>query len=276
MNIVLIPCWRRAEFLQLCIEHIYEANRAKDQFYIFLIDRDFHRDVKLVAEQFKLDKHIRFTPFHNFRGNSYNVLNGYNLALNEADKYKPDLVYLIEEDIYVGKDFFDFHKKVQEQYDNFFVSGVMNQNYNKDGFDPSSVYYYSMFQSLGLSWKIDKLKYLMGMVKPGYYGNMTKHLSMMFPNSKFGTKWCEQDGLINRVMEAYSLKGLYPIVPRAYHAGFIGYNRPATSIQGGLKDRIDCLKNMSIEEMNNRAKIYKDIKPCSLDDYGVKDFNLVD
>ena len=108
MNIVLIPCWRRAEFLQLCIEHIYEANRAKDQFYIFLIDRDFHRDVKLVAEQFKLDKHIRFTPFHNFRGNSYNVLNGYNLALNEADKYKPDLVYLIEEDIYVGKDFFDF------------------------------------------------------------------------------------------------------------------------------------------------------------------------
>ena len=80
------------------------------------------------------------------------------MALSLLPKYEGNLIYLIEEDIFVGKDFFDFHERVQTKYDSFCVSAVRNQNDGRMltgelGSNPADVYKFGKFQSLGISWK---------------------------------------------------------------------------------------------------------------------------
>jgi hypothetical protein len=203
------------------------------------------------------------------------VLEGYKFAVEASHECESKLVYLIEEDIWIAKDFFDFHETVQSQFDPFCLSAVRCQNdsaeYPKE---PDSVYYHNTFQSLGLSWKLDKLKLVAQHAKPEYYRNMKGYIRALNPKSVYGTNWTEQDGLINRLVESSDVKCLYPYVGRAYHAGFVGYNRRGVPLDGTLEERVATLKSMTQDEMNERAMEYKDIKPIDLlIDYKVKQFN---
>lgn len=275
-NLVLIPCWRRDDFLAVTLEHIVNANRADQYCYIFLVDRGFSPNVLGVIESFPLCKDVRIMNPHRYIGNSYNVLEGYKYALELTPQCESELIYLIEEDIWVGKDFFDFHETVQSQYSPFCLSGVRCQNdptqYEQN---PAAVYHHHTFQSLGLSWKPKNLKLVADHAKPEYYRNMKGYIRAMAPNSKYGTSWSEQDGLINRLVEVNNVQCMYPYVGRAYHAGFVGYNRRGRPLEGSLEERVQTLKTMSKEDMNERAIEYKDIESidCSID-HGVKEFIL--
>ena len=203
------------------------------------------------------------------------------MALSLLPKYEGNLIYLIEEDIFVGKDFFDFHERVQTKYDSFCVSAVRNQNDGRMltgelGSNPADVYKFGKFQSLGLSWKPQYLSKVTQHAKIEYYCSMERYLSRTFPQSSFGTMWTEQDGLINRLMEAGHYDALFPTVPRAYHAGFVGYNRQGAELAGSLEDRIKVLKSMTGDEMNAKANTYKDITPIDLSvDYGVTEYTQI-
>ena len=141
--------------------------------------------------------------------------------------------------------------------------------------DASSVYYHNTFQSLGLSWKVDKLAQVVKHARPEYYRNMRGYIRALAPKSTYGDSWTEQDGLINRLAELSDVKCLYPYVPRAFHAGFVGYNRRGTPLDGSREERIAALKSMSAEDMNNHAIEYKDITPIdTIIDHQVKEYVL--
>lgn len=271
-SIVLIPCWRRADFLQCTLDFIKKANNSSDNCYVFLVDRGYSDDVLKVAQNFELDKEIRFTPNHNYRGNSYNVLEGYKWAYNVAMEYKYDLVHLIEEDIFIGVDYFDSHCIAQSSYDSFFVSACRNQD-NAIIYEecPDCVYLFSSFQSLGISWKLQNLKKITQLANIHFYRNPSAYLKKTFPNNPISH--IEQDGAIQKVREKENGQGLFFNVPRAFHAGFHGYNRSGRPLEGTLEERVAALKSMSQDEMNARAHDYKDITPIDLrKDYGVKIF----
>lgn len=277
MNLVLIPCWHRDDFLSVTLENIIKADKSDQNQYIFLLDRGYSLGVLQVANSFKLNKIIRKTPMHRFNGNTYNLLEGYKYALTLTQNAKSNLIYMIEEDIWVGKDFFTFHENVQNKFDSFVVSGVKNQNDKRElPSDTSLVYYHKNFQSLGLSWKPEKLHKVIKHALPQYYGYMLQYIKRQFPKSSLGDSWSEQDGLVNRICEQDNLKCLYPYVGRAYHAGFVGYNRPGNTLTGSLEERVNKLKSMNESEMNEMAREYKDIKKIDLSGHDVKEFILAE
>lgn len=274
-NVVLIPCWRREDFLQVTLDCIKEAQGADKNIYVFLVDRGFHSEVVEVAKAFPLEKIIRFTPQHRFYGNSYNLLEGYRFGHKLLNERKGELVYLIEEDIWVGKDFFTFHEKVQSKYPCFGLSAVRNQN-NQTPYppEPESVYHHIAYQSLGVSFKASTLEKILPHARPEFYRSMQRYVIANFRDSRYGSGWTEQDGLINRIAEKSPVHMLYPFVPRAFHAGFVGYNRKGKPLQGNLQERVAKLKAMSDQEMNELAAEYKDITRCHLEGYEVQDFVL--
>jgi hypothetical protein len=275
-NIVLIPCWRRPDFLTVTLEHIRNAKRAQANRYVFLVDYGFCPDVLRVIASFPFTHEVRHAPQHAYHGNSFNVLEGYKYAAHLARRYRSRLVYLIEEDIWVGKDFFVFHEVVQAQFDSFCVSAVHNQNdVSQYPPDASSVYYHPAFQSLGLSWRVDRLDVITAHAQPDYYGNMTAYLKSIAPESRHADGNSEQDGLINRLVEMSPIKCLYPYLGRAYHAGFVGYNRHGRQVTGPLPRKVAALRSMPQDEMNARASARKDIRSIDLTmDYDVRQFVL--
>lgn len=276
-DLVLIPTWRRDDFLQITLDHIIAANGSdKDKCYIFLVDRNFHQDVVDVIAKFPLCKEVKFAPQHRYFGNSYNVLEGYKYAVENSKNCNSNLIYLIEEDIWIGKDFFDFHEKIQAENDAFCVSACRCQNDpNPKEKEPASIYYHSTFQSLGLSWKPSMLSKVTAHARPEYYRNMKGYIRSLAPKSVYGHSWTEQDGLINRILELSPNKCIYPFIPRAYHAGFVGYNRRGTPLQGTHEERLAALRKMTAAEMNARAEEYKDITPIECEkDYAVERFEL--
>lgn len=275
-NIVLIPCWRRDDFLSVTLDHILKANGAEQNYYIFLADRGSSSGVMEVANNFPLAKEIRLNPPHPYHGNSCNVLEGYKFAASIAEHYESQLIYLIEEDIWIGKDFFDFHQKVQAKFDSYCLSAVRCQDDDKTHeYDPSSVYCHPTFQSLGISWRVDKVKEVAKHARPEYYGNNQEYIKSLAPHSKYGMQWTEQDGLIKRLVELSGSKCMFPYVPRAFHAGFVGYNRQGTPLTGSREERVKMLKQMSQQDMNDRATEYKDITSIDTDlDHKTMEFTL--
>ncbi len=156
-NIVLIPCHKRADMLTVCLKKIQLANSADKNIYIFLVDRGFDQEIIETINEFKLNKIIKYTPKHNFRGNSYNLLEGYKFAY---EKYQDsELVYMLEEDIFIGKDFFDFHERVQSPFESSCVSAVWCHVDNREfPNEPASIYCKEHYQSLGVSWRREYLK----------------------------------------------------------------------------------------------------------------------
>lgn len=272
MNTVLIPCHSRADMLTVCLRKIQLANKANEQFYLFLVDRGFDQEIIHTINEFPLEKKIHYTPYHRFRGNSYNLLEGYKIAY---EKYSSELVYMVEEDIFIGKDFFDFHEKVQSQYYSFCVSAV---NCHGDGrsfpLEPNSIYCYPHYQSLGVSWRRENLKDIVKHANLKFYRHMGSYVVSEFPKSQYGNAFHEQDGLINRIREKFNDGVIYPYVPRAFHAGYKGYNRPGKDFIGSRIERANKIENASQEELNSMANIMKDIKPCSLEDYKIETFEF--
>ena len=89
-------------------------------------------------------------------------------------------------------------------------------------------------------------------------------LSRHFPDTALPITYAEQAGLIRRIVERYGLRTLYAAVPRAYHAGFVGTNRPGSELTGSFAEQVRELSGMSGEEMNRRAGIFEDITPCDM------------
>jgi hypothetical protein len=275
MNIVIIPCWRRDDFLQVTLDYILKADSADQYLYVFCLDRGFNSGVLEVANAFPLRKLIRRTPQHRFYGNTYNLLEGYKFGCQLARQHRSELIYLIEEDIWIGKDFFTFHEQVQQKFPSFVLSGVKNQNDKREMTnDPSAVYYHPNYQSLGVSWKIANLLKVIPHACTQYYAAMLPYVKRLNPSSSLGSSWAEQDGLINRLAELNDLKCMFPHLGRAFHAGFVGYNRAGLPLEGNREARVAKLREMSQEDMNNRAIRYKDIIFCPLHGNDVKEFTI--
>jgi len=131
-GIVIIPCWNRPEFLGACLHYIQKADGWENYLYYFAIDRKADPLNMQVISTFKGEYLIRQAVMHRYNGNSYNLLSAYSECYLLAKDWEIPLVYLIEEDIFIGKDFFTFHEEKQAVTDAFFVTACRN-HYFKQG-----------------------------------------------------------------------------------------------------------------------------------------------
>jgi hypothetical protein len=87
-----------------------------------------------------------------------------------------------------------------------------------------------------------------------------------FPGSVIPPGHAEQDGLINRIRESSGGVTVYTTQPRAFHAGFYGYNRTGTKLGGSIERRSVKILSMTTEEMNAMAGLMKDHEVIDLDE----------
>lgn len=267
-ELVIIPAWRRPEFLHATLQRLLIADDGQQKYWIS-IDRGFAREVVPVADQFAQQLGhravVRRCRPHRYKGNSYNVL----MAYREAVALAPDFVHLVEEDVFVGADYFDFHRRAHELLPNTFsVSACRNQQY-PPGVDPppapEAVYEHVSYQSIGVSFRINRLAEVTARAKHSYFTNPVAYCRRNWPNTAINPNNAEQDGLIHRVIEAAQASTTYPATPRAYHAGFVGYHRKGEQLAGTVEQKAFRLLAMTTEELNTAAHSYPDHVAVDLD-----------
>jgi hypothetical protein len=243
-DVVLIPCWRRPEFLWHCLENLTQADGIEQLQVIFRPDHGHDPAILEVISEFAArlaDSEVDVPPRCPYRRTkqSANVLTGYLLAAARARAY----VFMIEEDIIVARDFFRWHYAVQAAEPELFCSlSTRNTNRVVPANDDPRLYYRTTLDycSLGVCFERSVITQLIAPhVRREYFQDPSAYCARHFPSSQVGAGYVEQDGLIRRVQEAQGERRpiAYPYRPRAYHAGFIGYHR-AGRLEGSLRERI--------------------------------------
>lgn len=261
---VLVPAWRRPDFLHACLTRLEAAARPGVAVVVSL-DRDYDPaclDVITSFYQRLPAVHLRVTPVHNYRGNSCNVLSGLRDCLHLGG----DFFHVVEEDVLVARGYFPFHEAMHRAAPQVFaVSACRNQN--RDGPGERAAYLDASYQSLGVSFRRPVAESLVMHDGPFYYDDMIRYCRRTFPGSAIPPGHAEQDGLVNRIREQAGGRTLYTSRPRAFHAGFHGYNRPGTALTGGsVPERAQRILTMSSAEMNELAGQLKDHHVIDLDE----------
>lgn len=250
--------------LHACLTRLAKA-ATDDVKVIVSLDRKGTVECRQVAQSFSgsfADIYLRVMNHHQFHGNSYNVLSGLKDALSVGG----DLIHVVEDDIMVSLGYFQFHEAMHGATpDAFAVSACRNQNLT--GPVPGAAYTHPSYQSLGVSMRPGTVGPVLEHAKPLYYGDMVGYCRRFFPESAIPPGHAEQDGLFNRIREAARLKTVYAEQPRAFHAGFYGYNRSGTKLSSGsIEYRSARILSMTTEEMNAMAGLMKDHEVIDLDE----------
>lgn len=275
MDVVLIPCFRRPELLFHCLKNIQAAHGADEHHYIFRFDfgHSPELDDALRLAEFTFSHQVARTPKCNYQvaKQSFSLLTGYHLALSHS--FRPERVYLIEEDVMIATDFFRWHQEVHAQRPDVFCSiGVVNPNRKvQEGARDEFYLTTEDYCSLGVCFPANVLKnYILQWATTKYYNNPIDFCQRNFKGSPFGQSYAEQDGLIRRIQwqAGMAMPIAYPYQGRAYHAGYYGYNR-GRGPDGSLVDRIAKVRDViySDEAMRTFAKHpswYEDSKPINL------------
>jgi hypothetical protein len=114
---------------------------------------------------------------------------------------------------------------------------------------------------------MDSVRAVVPHVTHRYFFDPVGYCRRYFPGSQIPAPHAEQDGVLNRLRERAGMKTVYPVVPRAYHAGFTGYNRHSqVELTGSPKEQADFLLAMTSEELNLRAMMeFRDHETVPLD-----------
>jgi len=251
-DIVLVPCWQRPEMLWHCIDNLCKADDAHAVHFIFRPDSGFDPDnLAVIHDQAsRLPSYeIQTAPRCPYRRTklSANILFGYMQAAARARRY----VYLVEEDIMVGRDFFRWHAAVHAQRPGLFCSiAVRNHNREVDTPDDPDCFYLTSgdYCSWGVCFDRDVLRDRVAPhVNLEYLSHPKRYLRQHFCGSRVSLGYVEQASLLRRIQEVGELPIAYPATPRAFHAGFYGRNRPG-GIRGELKERVRRLDAMIYDE----------------------------
>lgn len=237
-SVVVIPCFNRPEFLSVCLELITMAERSDENLYLFQVDFGYDPEVLKVIESFQLRKQVELTPNHDYPNKqSFSLLEGYKNALT----HNPDRIYLIEDDIFIANDFFIWHEK--HLGINFASIATLNHNNTRirHSNNLAVVYTDCEYQSLGVCFNKRSVEEILKNVTELYFKDPQAHIKKTFPASRIPVGYCEQDGLIRRIIHAKRHKVVYPHVPRAFHAGYYGKSR-GEKPQGTLEERIAQVK----------------------------------
>jgi len=248
--------------LHACLTRLSKA-ATDDVRVVVSLDRQGTFECRQVAQSFSTsfaDIYLRVMNHHQFHGNSYNVLSG----VTDVLKLGGDLIHVVEDDIMVSLGYFAFHEAAHEAApDAFAVSACKNQNLLGD--PPALAYRHASYQSLGVSFRPDVARQVVKHGTPAYFGNMVEYCKRTFPGSLIPPGHAEQDGLFNRVRESRRGVTVYAAQPRAFHAGFYGYNRSGMKLGGSIGRRSEKILSMTTEEMNQMAGSIKDHEVIDLD-----------
>jgi hypothetical protein len=264
-EIVIIPAWRRPDFLTACLSRL-DLSDDGERLYLISLDRKHTAPVVEAADSFAGilgPKRVRIVKReHNYdESNSFNTLRAYG----DAVEWGADLIYLVEDDVFTGLDFFTAHRQAHELLPDVFAVGGCNFF---PGTDPAALNIQYPYHSLGVSFRPDVLKeHVLPHATVRYFANRSRYCEEKFGSSGH---W-DQDGLIEAVRRSTGRRFAVMDVPRAYHAGYTGYSRvgnhflkPEETCRTHIVEAAAKLLRMSSADLNARALFDKDHQTVDL------------
>lgn len=259
-DVVIFPAYFRPEFTYLSLENIYIADDQHEKEVRVYHDCKVGDDVRFKEEWEDIQTVLAYwkrgfgsklrtilrSPNDSY-GNSKNILEAYKQAYLESDV---QFVHLIEDDIFITTDYFDWHRDIQSRGEFFAtIAGETDRNPNPDNYGiklpdgaKNAFFLSDQYASLGVCWKRQNLAWVMDHAIPSYYQNPTLHILKHFKTSSLGLTLIEQDGLIQRIAEQQFQQFAYSMPCRAFHVGMYGYHRgigAENMFTGTLAERIE-------------------------------------
>jgi hypothetical protein len=243
-DVLIIPCWRRPEFLWHCLDNLRRAVGIGDLHVLFRPDRGHDPRIHDVIDEFgpQLASYdVDVPPRCPYRRGkqSANVLGAYLRAAAITRRY----VFMVQEDVMVARDFLRWHYAVQAAQPQLFCS-IAARNTNRavpEAADPEAYYVTNLdYCSLGVCFERSVIvRRIAPHVRREYFENPGAYCQQLWSRSLVGAGHVEHDGLIRRIQEEQGARRpiAYPYRPRAFHAGYFGYPRRG-SINGALSHRI--------------------------------------
>lgn len=175
---------------------------------------------------------------------SWNILN----ALKEGYNSGAEIVFLIEEDVMVYPDYFEWSFRAHnENPDSFACCGRLRKEYSSD--------YYT---NPGASFRRHNLKHVVEHITDDYFKDQRSYLDATFP--KLDEASFLDDGLIRRVIKQQNSYVVYPYTPRGAHQGFRYYNKLMQfKVEGSISERIEKCRNL-LNQVNPQDRYSRDFE----------------
>lgn len=273
--IVIIPCWRRPAHLAALLTTIWQAYYYDGNRYMFSVDRGHDPEILDVIREWRcrrrrLEVSVTIRE-HDFKGTACNILSAYDEARQLAEKTGDNQIALLEEDLLVARDIFDFYYEAWHAAERpAAISACANQNMPGpligDAAPERLLYKHDSYQSIGIAHSVDFVTRICEHATPAYYSNQTDYCRRELFGCGVPNWHASQDGLIARVLRRSHLATIYPIIPRAFHAGWHGLNRAVgRPLDLPWREAAEKILTMTADQMNELADpSFRDIAPCNL------------
>lgn len=247
-DVVIVPCYERPEYTFLCLQYLSRARGIHDK--DVWICQDQHKDtgplivgamleVRDRADCYFIRLRYQLHARHDTYGNSQNLVD----SLRDAYDTGAERVFLVEDDIIVAPDIFEWHEEVLEHSEAFVscatalnksahfpINGpqVMNETYQ----DPNA--YLKVCGPYSSHAVAFKRKYLKGLLD-----SLIIHKPFEWESGK------EQDIYIQKLSKATDRTSAWPYVPRAYNVGWRSYHiNTGVKFNGTLEEKTNALESV--------------------------------
>lgn len=250
-SVCVIPTLVRTEMLALTLEKLAQAPNIEDiDVRIFvdwgitgrLEDTCTVRDAYLpTAEVFQAKPHIKV------QSGTWNILE----SLKAGYETGKEFLFLVEEDILVIPNFFEWHWDAHSR-DNYFVT--CGRRHGRMPLD--------FYSNPGTCYRRNSFHKVIPHINDIYFGGPTSYVDKNFP-TMIGMDGSLDDGLIRKVQRSVGGKVLCAEPRVCSHVGFHYYDRvPIYKNQGKtIQERIECLRVM-LRDVDRNSKYISDLEPC--------------
>lgn len=259
MDLVIVTLWQRAGFTEACLSRLAKAMDSSVKVRLCL-DFGFSPDVLKAAEAFAKrfpEQTEIFTRDEDYPTGSFNVLTGMADALHVSEP--DDLIYVLEEDILIGKDFFDFHRRAHKLVpDAYGVSGCTNSFLTRET-NPKpvqdAVYLSGAFQVWGSSYRPDQVRQILSRLQVDYFENMHEACIREFGEASALRTGPLYDGVMAMNLAELRKSMVFPYAARGYHAGFEGlsFKGQGPAVTGTPKQQAKQILAMGEDELSGRS-----------------------
>jgi hypothetical protein len=236
-EILLLPTWKRTEYLWCALKRI----RAQDRKLKIMCFSDRGEDtseLRGVVKEF--DASLKIVPRHNYFGNSFCIMEAYRWAYECGFEF----VHMNEDDAMQHPDCLDWHREQHALWDDIFCS--CGWIFNHMAPITEDISFAPWFYAPSSAWSRKKLAQIVKHANPIYYNDMRGYVLETFPNSflhsqgrQVNTDFREQDAVIQFCIEQDKSQVAWPGIAKIDHVGMHGYNKPhGSKFEGTLEERI--------------------------------------
>jgi hypothetical protein len=218
-EVVIVPCYLRPELLYCCLKRIREC-QPKIPIHLFP-DRGTWPDHHIQKMQLWFDAEIHRVADHDLYGNTYNTFEAFKWAWHAGYEY----IYLIESDVIVHHDFFAWHRKMHEEYDEEGLFASMGWIFNRHAPIVDGEMFQHWYYSIGVCFQRERLASVIQHATPSYYCDMAGYVRTHFKDSPLNDPQniahFEQDGLVQRILDREKMQTVSPGIAKCSHMGFV-------------------------------------------------------